>query len=62
MNITAKGLTKIYGSGENRVVALDKADLQIASKEFISIMGPSGSGKSTLLHLLSGRTGRPRAA
>ena len=54
MNITAKGLTKIYGSGENRVVALDKADLQIASKEFISIMGPSGSGKSTLLHLLSG--------
>ena len=54
MNITAKGLTKIYGSGENRVVALDKADLQIASKAFISIMGPSGSGKSTLLHLLSG--------
>ena len=54
MNITAKGLTKIYGSGENRVVALDKADLRIASKEFISIMGPSGSGKSTLLHLLSG--------
>ena len=54
MNITAKGLTKIYGSGENRVVALDKADLQNASKEFISIMGPSGSGKSTLLHLLSG--------
>ena len=54
MNITAKGLTKIYGSGENRAVALDKADLQIASKEFISIMGPSGSGKSTLLHLLSG--------
>ena len=54
MNITAKGLTKIYGSGENRVVALDKADLQIASKDFISIMGPSGSGKSTLLHLLSG--------
>ena len=36
------------------MVALDKADLQIASKEFISIMGPSGSGKSTLLHLLSG--------
>ena len=54
MNITAKGLTKIYGSGENRVVALDKADLRIASKEFISIMGSSGSGKSTLLHLLSG--------
>ena len=54
MSIIVKELSKIYGSGENRVVALDKADLQIASKEFISIMGPSGSGKSTLLHLLSG--------
>ena len=42
MNIEAKNLSKIYGDGENRVVA------------FISIMGPSGSGKSTLLHLLSG--------
>ncbi len=54
MCITAKNLSKIYGSGENRVVALDKADLEIVSGDFISIMGPSGSGKSTLLHLLSG--------
>lgn len=53
MDITATGLTKIYGSGENRVVALDRADLHIAAGDFISIMGPSGSGKSTLLHLLS---------
>lgn len=54
MNIEAKELSKIYGSGESRVVALDKVSLEIASSDFISIMGPSGSGKSTLLHLLSG--------
>ena len=49
MNIEAKELSKIYGSGESRVVALDKVNLEIASSDFISIMGPSGSGKSTLL-------------
>lgn len=54
MNIKAKELSKIYGSGDNKVIALDKADMEIRSGDFISIMGPSGSGKSTLLHLLSG--------
>lgn len=54
MLIEAKKLTKIYGDRENKVVALDHADLEIAEGGFISIMGPSGSGKSTLLHLLSG--------
>lgn len=54
MNIKARGLSKIYGSGEGRVTALDKADLEIKDGDFVSIMGPSGSGKSTLLHLLSG--------
>ena len=54
MNIEAKNLSKIYGDGENRVVALDRANLEIVSSDFISIMGPSGSGKSTLLHLISG--------
>lgn len=54
MKIEARELSKIYGVGENRVAALDKVDLEIATNDFISIMGPSGSGKSTLLHLLSG--------
>ena len=39
MNIEAKDLSKVYGSGENRVVALDHADLDIVSSDFISIMG-----------------------
>lgn len=54
MYIEAKELSKIYDQGEGQVVALDKASLQIAEGDFISIIGPSGSGKSTLLHLLSG--------
>ena len=54
MNIEAKDLSKIYGEGENRVTALDRASLTISPGDFISIIGPSGSGKSTLLHLLSG--------
>ena len=54
MNIEAKELSKIYGSGESSVIALDKVNLEIASGDFISIMGPSGSGKSTLLHIISG--------
>ena len=54
MIIEARELSKIYDSGESRVVALDKADLKIGQGDFLSITGPSGSGKSTLLHLLSG--------
>ena len=54
MRIEAKDLSKVYGSGENRIVALDQVNLEIDANDFISIMGPSGSGKSTLLHLLSG--------
>ena len=54
MIIEGKDLSKYYGSGENKVVALSKANLEIAASDFISIMGPSGSGKSTLLHIISG--------
>ncbi|PYG88826.1 putative ABC transport system ATP-binding protein [Ruminiclostridium sufflavum DSM 19573] len=54
MNIETKELSKIYGIGESRIIALNKANIKINGNDFISIMGPSGSGKSTLLHLLSG--------
>lgn len=43
---------KVYGSGNNRVVALDHIDLSVQKGEFVAIMGTSGSGKSTLLHIL----------
>ena len=54
MRIVATDLTKRYGTGENQVIALHKANLEIQARDFISIVGPSGSGKSTLLHRISG--------
>lgn len=53
MNIlTCEKLQKVYGSGENQVVALDGIDLTVGKGEFVAITGASGSGKSTLLHIL----------
>ncbi|MET9293208.1 ABC transporter ATP-binding protein [Streptomyces sp. NPDC003077] len=50
----AAGLTKTYGMGETRVVALDGVDVAIGRGRFTAVMGPSGSGKSTLMHCLAG--------
>ena len=50
--IQVEGLTKIYGSGEVAVTALDDVDLHIDEGEFVAIMGHSGSGKSTLMNIL----------
>ena len=50
----ARDLTKVYGEGDTRVVALEGVDLDIAPGSFTAIMGPSGSGKSTLMHCLAG--------
>ena len=50
----AVGLSKVYGTGDARVAALDGIDVEFGAGEFTAIMGPSGSGKSTLLHCLAG--------
>jgi putative ABC transport system ATP-binding protein len=52
--IQTENLTKIYGSGEAAVTALDHVNFQVKQGEFVAVMGPSGCGKSTLLHLIGG--------
>jgi putative ABC transport system ATP-binding protein len=46
--------TKVYGSGDTAVIALDEVTLHLPAGQFSAIMGPSGSGKSTLVHCLAG--------
>lgn len=52
--LEVKELTKIYGSGDNRVVALDHVSFRVKKGEFMAIVGASGSGKSTLMNLIGG--------
>lgn len=52
--LSVEGLTKIYGSGDTAVTALDHVSFTVEKGEFVAIVGASGSGKSTLMNLIGG--------
>ena len=52
--LKVENLTKVYGSGDTEVTALDHVSFQAEKGEFIAIIGASGSGKSTLMNLIGG--------
>lgn len=56
--VVASKVTKVYGRGRTKVIALNSIDLKVKDGEFIAILGPSGSGKTTLLNML-GALDRP---
>jgi putative ABC transport system ATP-binding protein len=50
----AVGISRVYGSGDTSVLALDKVSVAFKRGRFTAVMGPSGSGKSTLMHCMAG--------
>jgi spermidine/putrescine transport system ATP-binding protein len=52
--IQVRALTKVFGSGEESVRALDAVSVDIRQNEFFTLLGPSGCGKTTLLRLIAG--------
>lgn len=52
--LRVENLSKVYGKGKNKVVAVDDVNFSVEKGEFVSIVGRSGGGKSTLLHLIGG--------
>lgn len=55
--LSGKGVTKVFGVGSRRVVAVDHVDFEFYQGELVSIVGESGSGKTTLSKMLLGLTG-----
>jgi putative ABC transport system ATP-binding protein len=58
--VEVRGVTKKFRKGDQEIIPLSGADLDIERGDYVSLMGPSGSGKSTLLNLLAG-IDRPNA-
>ena len=52
--IEARGVSKLFGSGEQQVAALDNVSVSVRENEFFTLLGPSGCGKTTLLRLIAG--------
>lgn len=52
--LKVKNLSKIYGKGDAKTIALNDISFDVEEGEFLAIIGPSGSGKSTLLHTIAG--------
>lgn len=52
--LRVENLNKVYGKGENKVMAVNNISFSVEKGEFVAIIGASGSGKSTLLHLIGG--------
>lgn len=52
--VRLRGVSKYFGDGDTRVVALDKIDLDIGSGELTLLVGPSGCGKTTLISIIAG--------
>jgi spermidine/putrescine transport system ATP-binding protein len=52
--VDVRGVSKVFGGGEDRVVALDDVSVTIRENEFFTLLGPSGCGKTTLLRLIAG--------